>query len=141
MATVNSTTFEAQEAGKIVLSQGVANASMHVITTTYEASAAAANTVINLFKLDKGVVIQNFVVAFDDLGTGVTVDIGDVGDVDRYVDGLDVATAAGSTAGILVDGMGYVIGTDTEHDDTIITAKILGAAATGTIKVACYYSM
>lgn len=138
---VNSTTFDAQEAGKIALSQGVADATLHVITTTYEASSAAANTVINLFKLPKGVVIQNFVVTFDDLGTGVTIDIGDAGDVDRYVDGLDVATAAGSATGITADGLGYIIGTDTEHDDTIITAKVLGAAATGTLKVACYYSM
>ena len=141
MATVNSTTYEAQAAGKIALSQGVADATLHVVTTAYEASAAAANTIINLFKLPKGVVIQNIVVAFDDLGTGVTIDIGDAGDVDRYVDGLDVATAAGSAVGITADGFGYIIGTDTEHDDTIITAKVLGAAATGTLKVACYYSM
>lgn len=141
MSTVDSTTYAAQEAGKIALSQGVANASLHVITTTYEASAAAANTVINLFKLDKGAVIQNFVIAHDDLGTGVTVDIGDEGDVDRYVDGLSVSTSAGSSATIMPDGLGYVIGTDAEHDDTVITAKILGSSATGTFKVACYYSM
>lgn len=141
MATVNSDVFAAQEAGKITLSQGVADASLHCVVATYEASSTAANTVINLFKLPKDVVIQNLVVAFDDLGTGVTIDIGDAGDIDRYVDGLDVATAAGSACGVLVDGLGYVIGTDAEHDDTVITAKVLGAAATGTIKVACYYSM
>ena len=141
MAVVNSTTFEAQQAGKVALSQGVADASLHVITTTYEASAAASGTVINLFKLQKNAVVQNFVVAHDDLGTSVTLDIGDAGDADRYVDGLDVATAAGSATGILVDGLGYIIGTDAENDDTLITATIGGAAATGTIKVACYYSM
>lgn len=141
MATVNSTTFEAQAAGKVALSQGVADATLHVITTTYEASAAAANTVINLFKLPKDVVIQNFVVAHDDLGTGVTLDIGDAGDADRYVDGLDVATAAGSATGILVDGLGYITGTDTTNDDTLITATVGGGAATGTIKVTCYYAM
>ena len=141
MATVDSTTYAAQTAGKIALSQGIADSSLHSITTTYEASAAAANTVINLFKLQKDAVVQNFVVAYDDLGTGVTIDIGDAGDVDRYVDGLDVATAAGSTTGILVDGLGYVIGTDTTNDDTVITAKVLGAAATGTLKVTCYYSL
>ena len=141
MATVNSDVFAAQEAGKITLSQGVSDATLHCVTATYEASAAAANTVINLFKLPKGVVIQNFVVAHDDLGTGVTLDIGDAGDIDRYVDGLAVSTAAGSTTGVLVDGLGYVIGTDAEHDDTLVTAKVLGSAATGTLKVACYYSM
>lgn len=141
MTTVNSTTYAAQEAGKIALNAGVANASLHVITTTYEASAAAASTVINLFKLAKGAVVQNFVVSHDDLGTSVTLDIGDAGDADRYVDGLDVATAAGSNVGVLPDGFGYVIGTDAEHDDTLVTATIGGAAATGTIKVACYYSL
>lgn len=141
MTTVNSDIYAAQAAGKITLSQGVADATLHCVVATYEASAVAANTVINLFKLPKNVVIQNFVVAHDDLGTGVTLDIGDAGDADRYVDGLAVSTAAGSTTGILADGLGYVIGTDAEHDDTIVTATILGAAATGTLKVACYYSM
>lgn len=141
MTTVNSDVYAAQVEGKIALSQGVAEATLHCVTATYEASATAANTVINLFKLQKDVVVQNFVVAHDDLGTGVTIDIGDAGDADRYVDGLNVSTAAGSTTGCLVDGLGYIIGTDTEHDDTVITATVLGAAATGTLKVTCYYSM
>lgn len=141
MTTVNSTTYEAQAAGKVTLSQGVADATLHSITTTYEASGAAANTVINLFKLQKDAVVQNFVVAFDDLGTGVTLDIGDAGDADRYVADLDVATAAGSAVGITADGLGYITGTDAEHDDTLIIATVGGAAATGTIKVTCYYAM
>ena len=141
MTTVNADIYEAQIAGPIKFSQGVADATLHSVTATYEASATAANTVINLFKLPKDVVVQNFVVAHDDLGTSITLDIGDAGDGDRYVDGLDVATAAGSTTGCLVDGLGYIIGTDTEHDDTVVTATILGGAATGTLKVTCYYSM
>lgn len=141
MATVNSELFEAQIAGPIKFSQGVADASLHSITAVYEADATEANTVINLFKLPKDVVVQNFVVAHDDLGTSITIDIGDEGDADRYVDGLDVATAAGSTVGILPDGLGYIIGTDAVNDDTVVTAKILGGAATGTLKVTCYYSM
>lgn len=141
MTTVNADIYEAQIAGPIKFSQGVSDATLHSVTATYEASATAANTVINLFKLPKNVVVQNFVVAHDDLGTSVTLDIGDAGDTDRYVDGLDVATAAGSTTGCLVDGLGYIIGTDTEHDDTVVTATVLGAAATGTLKVTCYYSM
>lgn len=140
MTTVNSTTYEAQTAGKVTLSQGVADATLHCITATYEASSTAANTIINLFKLPKGVVIQNIVVAFDALGSGTSMDIGDAGDVDKYVDGV-TTTSAGSAVGVLPDGLGYVIGTDTEHDDTIVTAKVLGGSATGTIKVTCYYSM
>jgi hypothetical protein len=140
MATVNSDVFAAQEAGKITLSQGVADASLHCAVATYEASSTAANTVINLFKLPKDVVIQNLVVAFDALGSGTSLDVGDVGDVDRYVDGV-TTTSAGSAVGVLPNGLGYVIGTDAEHDDTVVTAKVLGGSATGTIKVACYYSM
>lgn len=141
MTTVNADIYEAQIAGPIKFSQGVADATLHSVTATYETNSTAANTVINLFKLPKDVVVQNFVVAHDDLGTSITLDIGDAGDADRYVDGLDVATAAGSTTGCLVDGLGYIIGTDTEHDDTVVTATILGGAATGTLKVTCYYSM
>ena len=140
MATVNSDVFAAQEAGVIALSQGVSDATLHCVVATYEASSTAANTVINLFKLPKDVVIQNLVVAFDALGSGTSIDIGDVGDVDRYVDGV-TTTSAGSVAGVLPDGLGYVIGTDTTNDDTVLTAKVLGGSATGTIKVACYYSM
>ena len=136
----NSNVYEAQEAGILTLSQGVSDATLHCVVATYEASAAAANTVINLFKLPKDVVIQNFVVAFDALGTGTSMDIGDAGDADKYVDGV-TTTSAGSAVGVLPDGLGYVIGSDAEHDDTIVTAKILGGSATGTIKVACYYSM
>lgn len=140
MATVNSNIYEAQLDGKIVFSQGVTDATLHCVTATYEASSTAANTVINLFKLPKDVVIQNMVVAFDALGSGTSMDIGDAGDVDKYVDGV-TTTSAGSAVGVLPDGLGYIIGSDAEHDDTIVTAKILGGAATGTIKVACYYSM
>lgn len=140
MATVNSNIYEAQLDGKIVFSQGVTDATLHCVTATYEASSTAVNTVINLFKLPKDVVIQNMVVAFDALGSGTSMDIGDAGDVDKYVDGV-TTTSAGSAVGVLPDGLGYIIGSDAEHDDTIVTAKILGGAATGTIKVACYYSM
>lgn len=141
MTTVNSTTYAAQTAGKIALDPGIANSSLHVISTEYEASALPANDVINLFKLPKGAIIHGMTAAFDDLGTGTSLDIGDAGDVDRYFDGIDTATAAGSVSNVLVAGLGYKIGTDTTNDDTIIQAKNLGAAATGTLKVVCYYAM
>lgn len=141
MATVNSTTYAAQVAGKIALDAGVNHTRLLIASTTYEATALAANSIINLFKLPKGAVVHNFILTHDDLGTGITVDVGDAGDADRYIDGLSVSTGVGSTAGILPDGCGYVIGTDTTNDDTIVTATILGGAATGTIKVVCEYAI
>lgn len=138
MAVKNSTTYDAQVTPGKVLGAGVCSGTVKVISTEYEASALAANDVINLFKLPKGSVICNMIISFDDLGTGTTLDIGDSNDVDRYCDGIDTATAAGSSSGVMVEGNGYVIGTN-EGDD-IITAKNLGASATGTIKVTCLYA-
>lgn len=139
MATVNSTTYAAQAAGKIALDAGINHTGLLVASTTYEATALAADDVINLFELPKGAIVHNFIVSFDDLGTGTTLDIGDAVDADRYVDGADTATAAGSKVGILPDGAGYKIGT--AAGDEIIKATNLGAAATGTIKVACIYAI
>ena len=138
MATVNSTTYAAQIADKIALNPGVNHTGLLVASTTYEASSLAANDVINLFKLPVGAVVHNFIVSFDDLGTGTSLDIGDSKDADRYVDGADTATAAGSKVGILVDGAGYTI---TGNGDDVIIATNLGGAATGTIKVACFYAI
>lgn len=138
MATFNSTTYEAQASGKLALDQGVANSTLHVATTTFEAAATAANSVINLFKLPDNVVIQDIKLYFDALGSGVTVDVGDALDADRYIDGANVA-AAGTNNALTINGQGYRIGT-AEGDD-LITMTVLGAAATGTIKAVCIYAM
>lgn len=139
MATVNSNTYEKQQAAKITLDPGIANSTIHVMSTVYEANALAANDTINLFTLPKGAVIHGISAAFDKLGTGTTLDIGDSVKADRYIDGADTATAAGFTNSITVDGMGYVIGTN--EGDNVVLAKNLGAAATGTIKVTCFYAV
>lgn len=138
MATFNSTTYDAQASGKLVLDQGVVKSTLHVASTVYEAEATAANSIINLFKLPDNVVIQGFKLQFDALGTSVTVDVGDAVDADRYIDGANAATAGTNTA-LTIDGLGYRIGTN--EGDNLITLTILGAAATGTIKAVCYYSM
>lgn len=138
MATYNSTAYEAQVSGKLTLDQGVIKSTLHVASTTYEANAAASGSVINLFKLPNNVVIQDIKLYFDALGTGVTLDVGDALDPDRYIDGA-VAATAGTSNALTIDGQGYRTGTN-EGDD-LITLTIGGAAATGTIKAACYYSM
>lgn len=138
MATFNSTTYEAQASGKLVLDQGVVKSTLHVATTTFEAAATAANSVINLFKLPDNVVIQDIKLYFDALGTGVTVNVGDALDPDRYIDGANVATA-GTNNALTIGGQGYRIGT-AEGDD-LITLTVVGAAATGTIKAVCTYAM
>lgn len=139
MSEVNSTTYAAQAAGKLSLSSGIISASVHSATTEYEASALAANDVINLFALPIGAVILDLIVDFDDLGTGTTLDVGDSNDIDRYIDGADTATAAGIARLGAIAGRGYRIGTNT--GDNVIQAKNLGAAATGTIKATVLYAL
>lgn len=138
MATFNSTTYDAQVSGKLELDQGVVKSTLHVATTTFEADATAANSVINLFKLPDNVVIQDVKLYFDALGAGVTVDVGDALDADRYIDGANVA-AAGTNNALTINGQGYRIGT--ADGDDVITLTVLGAAATGTIKAVCIYAM
>lgn len=139
MTTVNSDTFAAQLAAKMAISAGLVQSSMLTTTCTYEASGLAANDVINLFRLPIGAVVKEIVVDFDDLGTGTSLDIGDSNDVDRYIDGADTATAAGTARINAIDGRNYRIGTNAGDD--VITAKNLGGSATGTIKATVFYSM
>ena len=139
MAEVNSNVYEAQLAGKVEIAPGIAYSSMHVTSASYTADGLAASDEINLFKLPVGAVIYGMTVAYDDLGTGTTLNIGDANDEDRYMAAVDTATAPGISKEIEATGFGYIIGTN--EGDELIKAKNLGAAATGTIKVACFYSI
>lgn len=139
MATVKSDTFTAQEAGKLTMASGLINTSVLSMCCEYKASSLAANDNINLFFMPDGAVIKEVIVDYDNLGTGTSLDVGDSNDVDRYIDGADTATAAGTARINVIGGRNYRIGTNT--GDNIITAKILGASATGTIKATVFYSV
>lgn len=139
MATVNSDTFAKVEEGKLTLASGLMDTSVLSKCCEYEASSLADGDIINLFHMPKGAVIKEIIVDFDDLGTGTTLDVGDGNDVDRYIDGADTATAAGTARINAIDGRNYRIGTTA--GDEIITAKNLGGSATGTIKATVFYSV
>ena len=104
---------------------------------SYEASSLADASTISVAKLPKGAVVYEVIVHHDALGAGVTLAVGDSSDADRYI----TATAA-ATAGKIVmsedgaiGGFGYE---QTAETDIIITNA---NAATGTIKVAVFYSV
>lgn len=139
MATVNSDTFAKVEEGKLTMGSGLMDTSVLSKCCEYEASSLAANDIINLFHMPKGAVIKEIIVDYDDLGTGTSLDVGDSNDVDRYIDGADTATAAGTARINAIDGRNYRIGTNA--GDEIITAKNLGGSATGTIKATVFYSV
>lgn len=110
-----------------------------------ELSAAPANDTIFLGKYPSNTILDpdGCVCWHDDLGTGVTMDVGDSSNADGLVDGQDVATAAGSfsllkTVGIesyfkpLWAQLGYA----SDPGGLIeLYGTILGAAATGTVTV------
>jgi hypothetical protein len=115
------------------------DAKVRCVQPVIELDAAAADTEFALCRLYKGdEVLMNSRIMFDDLGTGVTLDIGDdddtdAADDDRYADGIDVASAAGSfvfdSVATCIDKVPYRI-----QKDCWLKGMILGAAATGTLK-------
>lgn len=138
MATVNSTTYQAMQEAKIALNPGVANTTVHVTSGSYEASALAADSIINLVQLPKGAVIHGITLAFDALGSGTTINVGDSNKTARYLSGIDTSKA-NTVNNIGVDAMGYTIGDN--DGDNVLQAKVSGAAATGTIKFAVFYAV
>lgn len=90
-------------------------------------AADVQNGVINLFKLPAGARILTGRFAFDDMGTGITVDIGPSDNPDGLLDGQDTATAAGVVEiGAISQALfGLVLSAD-----TIFTLTILGGDPT-----------
>lgn len=129
--------------GSNVIGTAEVNAKEGIMYDTYEASSLSANDVIQLGgKLPDGAMVTSVQLITDDLGTGVTADVGDGHTADRYIDGADVATAAAVAefpAAAEIDNVGYKVGTNT--DDNQLQVTILGAAATGTIKLLVKFSL
>lgn len=135
MATVKSTTYTAQEDGKMSLSQGVAFAPVKVISGDYEASAAASGTIIDLCKVPEGAVIHDVILDTDALGASSTLKVGDGADDDRYAAATSTASAAQIKAGV---NKGYRVGK--AAGDDVIIATVGGAAITGTIHFTVYFA-
>lgn len=113
-----------------------------LIRDRVELSAAPADDRIFLGRFGSRTVLDpdGCIAWFDDLGTGVTIDVGDATNPDGLVDGQDVATAAGSFNLLKTqDVSAYFkplweqLGMSEDPDAPIdLYATILGAAATGT---------
>jgi len=112
-------------------------------TDTVEFVAADATSVGTVCgTLPAGLMITNVQLSFDDLGTGTKLDVGDSADANRYLDGVDVSTAASiATAPLLlaITGQNYVVGTNSGDNQILIT--VTDAAATGTVKIVVTGSM
>ena len=105
---------------------------------TYELAATAADSVIPMINVAAGTTVLDGYIIFDDLGTGATVDVGDDGDVDRFIDGADVSTAAGLTR--FAVGAGGKTFPYTYTAANTIDIKTLGAETSGTITLVVFFT-
>lgn len=123
---------------------GLEKATNHVlIRDTIELTAAPINDTIWLGKFPSNTVLDpaGCMVWFDDLGTSVTLDIGDVNDPDGLTAAQDVATAAGSFNAMKTVGvenyfkpLWALLGYASDPGGLLeLIGTIKGGAATGTV--------
>ncbi|MAH50364.1 hypothetical protein CMI37_31370 [Candidatus Pacearchaeota archaeon] len=138
MGTVNGTRYAKELSAPHVMNPiEFWGGNVHYKMDEYEAASLAANEVIQFFSMNIGDVVVDAALSTDDLGSPVTIDVGDGGDVDRFIDGHD-----GNTVGIsrmtITGGAIASIGYQYTAADTL-DAKILGATANGTINLGIMY--
>ena len=152
MATVygvNKTKYN-NAIGENLVNSGVNKGQICYMYDTYEASALAAASVIEVCDLiPKGAVVTKITVLTDDLGGSATIDIGDTLDDDRYGAAVDISGAAATyvypelAAGGSIANYGYAI-VDTGTSSTSsnqLQILVNTSAVTGTIKVGVEYAV
>jgi len=148
-STVKSVGYTLETATPITLADPrLLGGTVHSKTDVYEAAGLAANDIIQMVSVKEGEVVVGMLLGFDALGTGATLDVGDGGDVDRYMDGVVASAAAvarlgeagtpggGTYIAVPPDGMGYQYTADDTIDVKIATVS---GTATGTIKLTVFY--
>ena len=129
--------------GSNIMDPGVQQGKVRVIMETYEASALAIGSIIEVGELiPKGSRVLDVVLTHDALGAA-TFDVGDYEDTDRYFNDESVAVANALHRLNLIDGRQYKVdettpGATTTDRQVIITTA--GAVITGTIKIEIYYT-
>lgn len=114
------------------------NGSVHVIRELYTADGAqAAASVVRMIPVKAGTKIIDIKIKFSAFGAGRTIDVGDGGDVDRFLDGGDV-----SSAGVLSCNAAAGFFHEYAADDTI-DVTILGDTMPdeGTLEIIVTYTM
>lgn len=107
-------------------------------SATYEFSTTAADTVVEMIKVAAGTTVLDGYIIYDDLGAGLTADVGDGNDIDRYIDGANTATAAALTRfGVGAGGLTFPY---TYTADDTIDVKNLGGNATGTLTLTVFFT-
>ena len=104
---------------------------LRVTHDSYTFASAAAATTVNVGVLRPGEVFMGGFVVNAALGSGVTLQLGDSGDDDRYMDAA-AASSAGNINARKAEGIGYK---NTGTTDIAIVLKTAGAEASGAVEV------
>jgi hypothetical protein len=134
---VNSTKYDAGGQGDNAIAQGKINSRVEIWTDSYEASALASGSTIDIAHLPANAKVIRAEISFDALGSGSTLAVGDSNDPDRYITAASSA-AVGNLVSNRVDGQGYVIGTNS--GDSTVQILTAGASITGTIKSTVWFT-
>jgi len=140
MASVKGTNITAMDATPSTkVKSAQVHGRMRVAFDTYEASSLASGSDITVARLPKGATVYEVVIFHDALGASSTLKVGDASDDDRYITASASTSATGkilmSEDGV-IGGFGYE---NTAETDVLITTG--GAAISGTIKSAVYYTV
>jgi hypothetical protein len=95
-------------------------------------AGADAGSTVAMGVLKKGEVFLGALLVSAALGTGVTVQLGDSGDDDRYFTAVSTASAVEAVKGAQT-GVGYKA-----TADTVMVLKTAGAAATGKVQLVIF---
>lgn len=124
---------------------GSMNALLRVSHDTYEASALAQNSLVEIgTKLPLNAYVYEVIAAYDAMGSNTAIEVGDAEDDDRYITNT-ATTSAGVTRLNAISGLGYKIdetaGTDAGNTDRQVLAKVNDSGAwTGSLAVAIFWS-
>jgi hypothetical protein len=135
MSAVKGTHYTLYDAGTL-LDPGEWGGGILVSYDKYEASALTTGSTISMCVIPAGArILPESRLMTDDLGTGVTIAVGDGDDTDEYLTATSVAAASNTTFNVL-DNLGEPI--TAAETMTLTTA---GGNITGTIKLWVYYTL
>ena len=134
---VNKALFDKADCGDSYMDRGIFQTSLFVTKDKYECASLETASVISVCDLPEGARISNIKLYFEDLGSGVTLDVGTPTNDDLFIAAVDVSSA-GVKEMDLIGGSDYVIGTNDGDESLIITSA---GVCTGWIKIEVYFTM
>ncbi len=140
---VNRTLADAQATSDRI-AKGLVDGRVKVIIDSYEAAALASGSTIKVGTLlPIGAVVNEVILHTDNLQNNTTLAVGDAEVADRYIDAIDHGAAAlvSRIPAANVDGRNYTVDeTDSDNTDRQVVITTGAGEATGTIKIAIFYS-